>query len=65
VLEEIFTKIQAKAQFMTRLNIPLRFKREDPTRMKAGQLLLLRAPSSFEGLPKPKLDWEGRLKAWK
>jgi len=65
VLEEIFTKIQAKAQFMTRLNIPLRFKREDPTRMKDGQLLLLRAPSSFEGLPKPKLDWEGRLKSWK
>jgi len=65
VLEEIFTKIQAKAQFMTRLNIPLRFKRADPTRMKDGQLSLLRAPSSFEGLPKPKLDWEGRLKAWK
>lgn len=64
-LAEIFTKVQEKAQFMTRLNIPLRFKRRDPTRMKDGLLLMLRAPSSFEGLPKPKLDWEARLKSWK
>lgn len=64
-LEEIFTKIETKAQFLIRMHIPLHFRRRDPTRMGEGQLLLLRPPSSFEGLPKPKLDWEGRLKAWK
>ena len=50
---------------MIRLRVPLRFQRRDPTRSKDGQLMLLRAPSSFAELPKPKLDWEGRLKTWK
>jgi len=51
---------------MTRLQIPHRFKKSDPTRMKEGQLKLLKAPTIFEGkLPQQNTDWQTRLKSWK
>jgi hypothetical protein len=65
MLAEIFIKIQSKAAYMVKLNIPPRFRREDPTKTKEGQLMLLRKPSSLQGVPKAKLDWEARLKSWK
>jgi hypothetical protein len=50
---------------MIKLNIPSRFRKREPTK-EGGNLLLIKAPTSFmDGIPKPKLDWEGRLKAWK
>ena len=50
---------------MNKLNIPSRFRKREPTK-EGGNLLLIKAPTSFmDGIPKPKLDWEGRLKAWK
>ena len=64
-LSDIFVKITDKSQFMIKLNIPSRFRKREPTK-EGGNLLLIKAPTSFmDGIPKPKLDWEGRLKAWK
>jgi hypothetical protein len=51
--------------FLTKLNIPLKFKRKDPTRSKEASLQLLRPPNTFKDLPKQKVDWEDRLKSWK
>jgi hypothetical protein len=64
-LADIFAKITDKAQFMVKLNVPTRFRKREPAK-EGGNLLLIRAPTSFmDGIPKAKLDWEGRLKAWK
>jgi hypothetical protein len=64
-LENIFQKITVKSYFITRLQIPLRFKKRDPTRQKDG-LKLLTAPSYMgDSVPKQKLDWQARLKQWK
>lgn len=60
-----FQKILDKASFLIKLNIPLNFKKKDLTTAKQGGLKMLRAPSTYEGAPKPTLDWEGRLKSWK
>jgi hypothetical protein len=64
-LADIFVKIAEKAQFMIKLNVPSRFRKREPAK-EGGNLLLIKAPTSFmDGVPKPKLDWEGRLKSWK
>lgn len=57
-----YEKISSKAQFLIKLTIPPRFKRPG---QKAGPILLLKTPSTMNDAPKPKLDWEGRLKVWK
>jgi len=66
-LEEIFLKIQSKAQHLVRMNTPPGFKKDDPTRDGGeGQLILLKQPSYVGAqAPKAKLDWQARLKSWK
>lgn len=64
-LKTIFQKIHEKASFLTKLAIPLRFKKRDPTHTKDGHIMIMRAPSTFGDLPEPQVDWEGRLKHWK
>merc|ERR1712216_427708 len=63
--EVLVPKIIAKAEFLIKLNIPQGFKHEDPVGKEVGSLLVLKRPTKLNGLPPPKLDWEGRLKAWK
>lgn len=61
----VFTKIQNKAVYMVKLNTPPKFKKQDPTKVKEGTLVLLRQPSSIKDAPKAKLDWQARLQSWK
>ena len=63
-LNSIIKKIIDKAAFVIKLNIPHKFKKKDITAADDG-LKLIKAPSSFKDVGKPKLEWENRLKQWK
>jgi len=52
-----------KANFLIKLSIPHRLKRIDQS--KISQVKLMRLATTYKDAPKPKLDWEGRLKTWK
>ena len=51
--------------FLIKLMIPPSFKKIDPTRVKNGQVTLLKAKTQFPDVPQAKLNWEQKLKVWK
>jgi hypothetical protein len=62
-LQEAFKKIIEKANFLIKLIIPHRLKRIDQS--KISKVKFMRLATTYKDAPKPKLDWEGRLKTWK